>query len=133
VVAGYTHVSAQVVNSSLADAIANFSPEAEGWLPLDRLFEEAFSSPNPSAYYPAIFSVFERYPNDDGAGVFWSALHGMEQVGNYEKELLSHFRRWPAALMLQTMLIRMRNAGYAKIEGVEIDLLLGPKSEPNPR
>ena len=58
------------------------------WLPLERHFEVAFSSPDPKQYYHAIFNLFERFPDDDGAGVFWSALHGMEAVGGYEDLLL---------------------------------------------
>src|SRR5690349_13754791 len=65
----------------LDTAIREFTPQQGMWLPLERHFERAFSSPDPKHYYHAIFNLFERFPEEDGAGVFWSALHGMEAVG----------------------------------------------------
>ncbi len=70
----------------------------------------------------AIFNLFERFPDDDGSGVFWSALHGMEAVGSYETLLLQYFRRWPS-LMTTTMLRRLMNAGETQIGDVSISTL----------
>ena len=109
---------------TLAEAIAEFSPVDGMWLPLETLLEEAFSSSDPKAYYTAIFNLFERFPNEDGAGVFWSALHGMEAVGEYETDLLRHFRRCPSE-MTKVMLVRIRNSGQKEIQGVSIDSLIG--------
>jgi len=104
-------------------AIREFSPENGGWLPLERLFEQAFSSPDPKKYYHAIFNLFERFPEEDGAGVFWSALHGMEAVGGYEDFLLRYFRRHPS-LMTRTMLRRIQNSGQTHIGRVSISSLV---------
>ncbi len=115
------------MNNTLAEEIASFTPNDGNWLDLEELFEKAFSSTTPITYFSAIFRLFEQYPNDDGAGVFWSALHGMESVGGYEQELASSFHRCPSE-MARAMLIRIRNSGESNIGGVPISNLLG-KSE----
>jgi hypothetical protein len=108
---------------TLDHAIREFSPIDGDWRPLEPLFEAAFSSQNPCIYYHAIFNLFERFPEEDGAGVFWSAVQGMEAVGGYETQLLGYFRRWPT-LMTKTMLRRIQNSGEESINGVPISLLL---------
>ena len=112
------------MNAVLAAQIAEFEPKNENWLELEHLFERAFAESDPTAYYSAIFNLFERFPDQDGSGVFWSALHGMEATGSYEKELVTFFRRHPSE-MTRTMLIRLRNAGETEAAGVPIDLLIG--------
>ena len=112
-----------MLNDTLDNAIREFNPIDGNWLPLETHFERAFSSPDPTSYYQAIFNLFERFPDDDGSGVFWSALHGMEAVGSYEVLLLQYFRRLPS-LMTRTMLRRMMNAGETQIGDVSISTLL---------
>ena len=109
---------------NLDTAIREFSPEQGGWLPLEKYFEQVFSSPDPKQYYNAIFNLFESYPEEDGAGVFWSALHGMEAVGGYEEMLLLYFRRHPT-LMTRTLLQRIRNSGRSHIGRMAISSLIG--------
>src|SRR5215471_16961663 len=104
---------------ALDKAIREFTPQDGMWLPLERHFEQAFSSPDPKKYYHAIFNLLERFPNDDGGEVFWSALHGMEAVGGYEDLLLAYFRRHPS-LMTRIMLRRIINSGQEYIGGVSI-------------
>jgi hypothetical protein len=104
-------------------AIREFRPQQGMWLPLERHFEQAFSSTDPKQYYHAIFNLFERFPDDDGAGVFWSALHGMEAVGGYEDFLLQYFRRYPS-LMTRAMLRRLVNSGQSHIGRVAISSLI---------
>ena len=106
----------------LDNAIREFSPTDGDWRLLESLFEVAFSSADPRAYYNAIFNLFERFPDEDGAGVFWSALHGMEAIGGYEVPLLGYFRRWPN-LMTKVMLQRIQNSGQDSIQGVLISSL----------
>jgi hypothetical protein len=108
---------------SLANQIMEFMPIQNNWLPLENLIEQAFSSKNPSDYYVAIFNLFERFPEEDGSGVFWSAVHGMEKVGNYEKSLLRFYRRYPT-LMSKIMLVRLQNSGHTMIEGMAINMLI---------
>lgn len=108
----------------LSDKIARFEPQNGSWLELERLFEEAFSSSDPTLYYTAIFNLFERFPNEDGAGVFWSAVHRMEAIGDYEQQLLRFFRRFPSE-MTKIMLRRLENAGEKEISGIPLDILVG--------
>lgn len=112
------------MNKVLAEKIMEFQPKDGNWLELEQLLEQVFSLNNPQVYYPAIFNLFEHFPEEDGAGVFWSALHGMETVGGYERELVRFFRRSPC-LMTEAMLIRLRNAGEKEVGGVSIDSLIG--------
>jgi len=107
----------------LSNQIKEFDPVDHSFLPLEEYFERAFASSNPSEYYDAIFNLFERFPDDDGAGVFWTALHGMEAVGGYEDKLMVYFRRYPS-LMTRAMLRRILNSGVKTIGTVEIGGLL---------
>jgi hypothetical protein len=108
---------------SLDQKISEFSPINGDWRPLETLLESAFSSEDPCFYYPAIFNLFERFPEEDGAGVFWSAVHGAEAVGGYETQLLGSFQRWPS-FMTRVMLQRIRNSGEESVNDVLISSLL---------
>jgi hypothetical protein len=104
-------------------AIREFKPLNGDWLPLEGLIEQAFASADPKEYYNAIFNLFERFPEEDGSGVFWSALHGMEAVGGYEELLLMYFRRWPTH-MTRIMLRRIYNSGQTHICKMAITKLI---------
>jgi hypothetical protein len=111
-----------MMENELNHQIREFTPENGNWLPLEKLFEIAYESPDCSGYYDAIFNLFERFPDDDGSGVFWSAVHGMEEKGNYEEKLLAYFRRFPTR-MTRIMLVRLKNSGVEEISTVKIDSL----------
>jgi len=104
-------------------AIREFTPQEGDWRPLEILFERAFSAPDPKSYFHATFSLFERFPEADGSGVFWSALHGMEEVGGDEESLLGSHRRRPS-LMTTTMLRRIKKSGQSHIGQIEIAPLI---------
>lgn len=113
----------------LDTAIRDFNPEEGEWLPLENYFEQVFSSPDPKQYYHAIFNLFEHFPDEDGAGVFWSALRVMEAVGGYEELLVQYFRRHPS-LMTRIMLRRIQNSGRTHIGSVPLSILITKGSEP---
>ena len=94
------------MKNALDHAIREYEPTDGSFLELEQLLEDAFQEPDPKEYDDAIFNLFERFPEDDGAGVFWSALHGMESVGHYEVKLRQYFRRWPN-MMNKIMLDRL--------------------------
>lgn len=91
--------------SNIAEEIDAFSPSDGNWLGLDR----AVSTLNDidDEIIAACLRVFERYPEDDGAGVFFTIIHTLEHFGGYESALASSVRRNPNQwnlLMLNRML-----------------------------
>mgnify|MGYP005861346755 CR=1 FL=1 len=109
--------------NSLAQSIHEFTPKEGNWLPLEELLGEAFSTDNPREYYHAIFTLFERYPEEDGSGVFWTGLHGMEHFGGYEDLLLQYYQRKPND-MTRAMLVRLKNSGEDTIGNTSISALI---------
>jgi hypothetical protein len=107
----------------LDHSIREFNPADGVWLPLERLFEQAFARRDPKRHYPAMFDLFARFREEDGSGVFWSALHGMEHVGGYEEMLLQSYQRSPS-LMTRAMLRRLLKSGQTRIGGVSIVTLI---------
>src|SRR5262245_40688164 len=101
----------------IAADIDAFQPRNGNWLGLDALLEELWRDGSPQAVIPELLRVFERFPNDDGAGVFWSILHGLEALPGYEQQLLTSIGRVPSDMGV-TMLGRLLNAGYDSIDGV---------------
>jgi hypothetical protein len=86
------------VPAILAD-IAAFSPQDGDWRPLDRLLDELWTLGVSQAHLRTLFEVFERFPNEDGAGVLWSVVHGIEQMPiDYENELNSSMSRCPSMM-----------------------------------
>jgi hypothetical protein len=93
----------------LADIDA-FRPVGELWLPLDDLLAELWDAGVPARALPVLFGVFERFPEDDGAGVLWSIVHGVEGLGcDYEKALRESLER-RSSLMGRIMLGRLTGA-----------------------
>lgn len=111
------------MNELLARKISNYTAIDGEWLELEDLLQEAFSSDKPQEYFGAMFSLFEKYPAEDGAGVFWTVVHGMEHVGGYESQLLRCFRRFPTD-MTKIMLKRMKNSGVREIDGCDISAFI---------
>jgi hypothetical protein len=71
----------------------------------------------------ALLQVFERFPAEDGFGVFWSILHALEAADNYEHELVASVRRAPN-LFNTLMVNRFINAEASAIAGVSAEGLL---------
>lgn len=70
-----------------------------------------------------MLSIFERYPEEDGHGVMWSLVHGLEKLPNYESALLSSLARQPSELGI-VMVGRMLNSGVTAVDGVSLLLTL---------
>ena len=93
----------------LADITA-FSPQNGDWRPLDRLLEELWGLGVDEAQLRTLFGVFERFPDEDGAGVLWSIVHGIERLPiDYEDELNRSMSRRPS-LMGDIMKQRLANS-----------------------
>lgn len=97
--------------SETLQQIENFSPRDGDWRPLDALLEELWASGDLRLdVLPVLFGVFERFPEDDGAGVLWSIVHGIEALPfDYVPALQQSHRRSPS-LMSDIMLSRAANA-----------------------
>ena len=100
--------------TEICSEIDAFTPVGDEWLPLDDLIGEALDHPDASDAYPHLLNVFSRFPDDDGAGVFWSIIHGLETFPDYQPTLLAALRTQPSDLTL-TMVNRMLNAGETHV------------------
>lgn len=118
-------------------AIDDFKPEGGNWLHLEELLTELWATEHPELGLDHIFVLLERYPEEDGNGVFWSILHGIEQINEYEQNLLVSLNRQPT-LMTVIMVHRIARTGQIKILGKEIkaiymELMTNPQTLPSLR
>lgn len=110
--------------STIARDIASFAPDEDGdWRRLDMLLDELWQAGAPEQAILEMLSVFERYPDEDGHGVMWSLVHGLEKLPNYESALLSSLARQPSELGI-VMVGRMLNSGVTAVDGVSLQLTL---------
>ena len=85
------------------DGITSVEDEAE-LAQLDGAVNSLLASNHPEFGIGALLRIFERFPDKDGYGVFWSLLHGLESMPDYEGALVESFMRQPsefAMLMLR--------------------------------
>ncbi len=106
----------------LAD-IDTFEPADGEWIALDRLLEELWSGDVPPASARVLLRVFERYPEEDGEGVFWGIVHGLEAFPGYETALLEAVQRAPTEFSL-LMVNRLLNGGRSEVDGVSLTAVL---------
>jgi hypothetical protein len=107
----------------VADDIRNYQPIDGDWRPLDALFAELWATDDPGRYISDLLVVLERFPEDDGAGVFWSLVHGLESLPGYEAELIRSVQRQPSEMGV-TMIGRLLNGGVSQVGGVSLRELL---------
>lgn len=103
--------------------INQFEPEDGNWLPLDALLNELWKSGSQEIFTTDLLSVFERFPGEDGAGVFWSIIHGVENFNSYERQLIDSLNRQPSEMGL-IMLRRIKNTGTKTVGGIEITKII---------
>jgi hypothetical protein len=97
------------VQEILSDIDA-FRPEEGVWLKLDDLLGELWDAGVTPAVVPSLFGVFERFPDEDGAGVLWNIIHGLESLDlDYERPLRDSMARQPS-FMGQVMLGRLERS-----------------------
>lgn len=74
--------------------VESFHPVDGDRRALDTLLGELCSAGVPAHALPALFGVFERFPDDDGSGVPWSIVHGIEALDvDYEQPLRDSLAR----------------------------------------
>lgn len=68
-------------------------------MPLADLLGKLWQAGVPNRALPVLFGVFERFPDDDGAGVLWSIVHGVEGLDlDYEDLLRDSLARQPSCM-----------------------------------
>ncbi len=63
-----------------------------------------------------MLGVFERFPEEDGFGTFWTILHTLEASLGYEPLLMQSAHKHPARFNM-LMIQRLLAAGVAEVEG----------------
>ena len=109
--------------SEIANAIDEFEPKNGDWIELDELLQELFRSECPTLGIDALLRVFERFPTEDGAEVFWGIVHGVESLPNYEERLVQSVHSSPSEFGL-IMVHRLMNSGFGEVAGVRLLTLL---------
>jgi hypothetical protein len=108
------------VQNAIANLDAIASVEGAGELQqLEDTLNRLFASENPELGIDALLRVFERFPDTDGQGVFWSIVHGLESLPDYEEKLIESVRRRPSQFSL-LMVNRMLNAGMARVRDTNL-------------
>ena len=80
--------------SEILSEIDCFAPTAGDWRPMDVLLGDLWSLGVREDHLPILFRVFERFPSEDGAGVLWGIVHGVEALPfDYEPALLASIDR----------------------------------------
>ena len=109
------------------DGITSVNDEAQLAI-LDNAIQSLMVSDHPELGTRAMLGCFERFPDDDVYGVFWTILHGLESVPGYESALVESVRRHPSLFGL-TMINRILNAGGSVINGIDLLALLQDVSQ----
>ena len=79
----------------------------------------------------ALLAVFERFPEEDGHGIFWSILHKLEKCREYEPALVESVARAPGEFNV-LMINRLLNGGIAHVQDVSLlSVLLSVASNPD--
>lgn len=105
--------------AEIAHDIATFAPQGGNWLALDALLAELWQTGDPEKAIPELLGVFERYHEEEGLGVVWGVLHGLEALPNYETELLRSVGRQPSEFGV-LMVGRMLNSGKTEVGGISL-------------
>ena len=92
-----------------------------------KLLESLLKDINPSTLtaeqYRALFGLYERFPEQDGFGIFWSITHLLEKSSGYESFLFESVQRQPTEFNLR-MVARLINGGFTQIGTVDLPALL---------
>jgi hypothetical protein len=90
--------------------IAAFEPVNDDWRPLDDVLGQLWLVGVREEHLRSLFAVFERFPDEDGAGVLWGIVHGIEHLPfDYRVELDQSIARRPS-LMANLMRQRLKKS-----------------------
>jgi hypothetical protein len=113
---------------ALFQKISTFEPLGGDWQPLQSLIAQAMKADDPSAYFHAIFDVFEKHGVENCQDAAEAALSGMGLTGDYEKILLRRYRKKPSAFG-RMLLLDITTFGQTHLEGECIADLLAMSEE----
>jgi hypothetical protein len=99
--------------------INSFKPINGNWLELDSLVGHISIHDLNENVIESLLHVFEKYPNEDGAGVFWSILHLIESFESYDNFVLKSFENQPSEMTF-IMLQRIINSSVRITPNKEI-------------
>ena len=101
-----------------------FRPPNDDWDQLDAILQKLWKDGSPELAIPELLAVFSRYPeNEDGCGVFWSILHGMEDIHGYERQLVNVVVQSPSEFGVM-MIGRLVNGGVDYVGDTDLRALL---------
>lgn len=90
---------------------------------IDRAITEYFVHSDAALHVQVWFRLFERFSEEDAYEMFWSILHGIESLPNYEQELVDSVHRHPSQFSV-LMVNRILNAGQRWVGEVDLMSLL---------
>jgi len=90
---------------------------------LDCAMTEYFAHSDAALHVQVWFRLFERFPEDDAYEMFWSILHEIERLPNYERELVHSMQRRPSRFPV-SMVYRRLNAGLRFVGDADLMSLL---------
>ena len=107
---------------STLDGVKSVEDEAE-LAKLDGAVNSLFASDCPALGIGTLLRIFERFPTSDGYGIFWSIVHGLESLSDYEVALIESVRRQLCEFSL-LMVNRILNVGRTHVNGTDLFALL---------
>lgn len=113
------------MESATVQALSQFSdPQSETQLKaLDTAVQAIKPEECGEAEFRAMLLVFERFPEDDGFGVFWGLIHALEACSGYEYEMLASVARKPCEFNV-LLVNRLLNAGITEVDGIPLEGVL---------
>lgn len=111
-------------------ALANFTnPHDEEQLrALENAAMRQGSTPLTTEEIQSVLDLYERFPDEDGHGIFWSLLHAVEASAGYEDALFDSVSRAPGEFNVR-LVGRLANAGIVQIAGRDLLALLRTVAE----
>jgi hypothetical protein len=111
----------QEIVSSI-DALTNMDIE-EDLSRLQELVDTYFNHSEAGDYLNVWFLLYERCPNDDSCGIFWSILHGIENYSSCDRLVVESVLRQPSDFPVM-MVNRLLNGGILQVGEVNLIELL---------
>jgi hypothetical protein len=90
---------------------------------LEELIHLYFTHPQAEEFLDVWFRLYERFPDDESEGIFWSVLHGIENYPSCDRLVVKSVLRCPSEFPVM-MVNRLLNAGIEKVDGVDLLKLL---------